>query len=121
MVTLQAPYDLIQATILLPSANLGDTISPQIKVNIRNSMSGKIYSTIKTNSRYKLEMDFSLTNAKARELDMFIQYYNSLPWRLYDWNDTLYKVYLTTNPVSLTPVGLNSVNARLEFEGFKIV
>ena len=62
-ITLQAPYDLIQATILLPSANLGDYIAPQTKVNIRNSMTGKIFSTVKTNNRYKLEMDLSLTLA----------------------------------------------------------
>lgn len=120
-ITLQAPYDLIQATILLPSANLGDYISPQVKVNIRNSMSGIIYSTIKTNNRLKLEFDLSITQAKARELDQFNEFYNALPWRFYDWNDTLYKVFLTTNPLQFTNVSVSSVSVRLEFEGVKIV
>lgn len=66
-------------------------------------------------------MDLSLTLAKARELDMFNEFYNALPWRFYDWNDTLYKVYLLSNPLQFTTVGYNSVDVRLEFEGTKIV
>ncbi len=119
--TFQAPYDLIETTMKMPSANLGDDIAPQIKVTIRNSMTNKIYSTIKTNNRVKVSWDFSLTNAKARELVEFANTYNSVFWRIYDWNDTCYRVMLMTNPLPITLVGRNSVNVRLEFEGTIVV
>lgn len=120
-VTLQAPYDLIQASILLPSPNLGDEISPEVKVSIRNSMNGVIYSTVKTHNRFKFTWDLNLTNAKARELYVFNEYYNSMPWRVFDWNDVLYRAYLLSNPLQFTFVSRNSVDVRLEFEGTKIV
>ena len=120
-VTFQAPYDLIQGTILLPSANLGDYIARQDKTIIRNSMSGVLYSTVKTTGRVKLDWEFSLTNAKYRELYQFILAYNSVYWRVYDWNDTMYRAQLITNPVQFTPVSKNSVGCRLEFEGTLIV
>lgn len=116
-IDIQAPFDLIQTTMRLPSPNLGDHISPQIKVNVRNSYDGTIYSTIKTNNRVKLEWEFNLTNAKVRELNEFILAYNTEYWRIYDWNETCYKVILVTNPIPTTPVGRNSVNVRLELEG----
>ena len=120
-ITFQAPYDLIQGTILLPSANLGDYIARQDKTIIRNSMSGVLYSTVKTTGRVKLDWEFSLTNAKYRELYQFILAYNSVYWRVYDWNDTMYRAQLITNPVQFTPVSKNSVGCRLEFEGTLIV
>lgn len=120
-ITFQAPYDLIQATIQLPSANLGDYIAPQAKTIIRNSMDGTLYSTVKTNNRIKFDWDISLTNAKARELDQFIAAYNSYYWRVYDWNENMYRAVLLTNPIQFTPVSKNSVNVRLEFEGALIV
>ena len=119
-ITLQAPYGLIQATILLPSGNLGDSISPRLKVNIRNAMDGTIYSTIKTSNRVTLSWDLDLTLAKFRELDQFCEAYTSIPWRVYDWNDIQYKVILMSNPLQSTIVGYNTVNTRLEFEGFQI-
>ena len=120
-ITFQAPYDLIQGTILLPSANLGDYIARQDKTIIRNSMSGVLYSTVKTTGRVKLDWEFSLTNAKYRELYQFILAYNSVYWRVYDWNDNMYRAQLITNPVQFTPVSKNSVGCRLEFEGTLIV
>lgn len=117
---LQAPYQLIQTTVLLPSPELGDYISPQVKVNIRNSENGVIYSTVKSNNKVKFEWDFRLTPAKARELRLFIDNYNALDWRITTWEDELYKMKLLTNPVEFTPVSAYTTITRLEFEGIKI-
>jgi len=107
--------------MILPSANLGDYTSPQIKTIIRNSMDGTIYSTVKTNNRLKLDWELSMTNAKARELFNFVSAYHSQFWRVYDWNDTCYRALLITNPITFTPISMNTVTARLEFEGTIIV
>lgn len=120
-VILQAPFDLIQATIFLPSAQLSDPTSPQIKVQINNSMSGSIYSTIKTNNRIKFEWDFDLSHAKARELLNFNEYYNSFKWRVTDWNSNVYYMNCLTNPLQVTQISSSSSKVRMELEGIQIV
>lgn len=120
-VTIQAPYDLMQCTIVLPSPNLGDSVAPRIKTIIRNSMDGTIYSSVKTNNRLKFEWDFDVTNAKGREIMAFVEAYSTMFWRVYDWNEKCYRLMLITNPVQMTPVGRNSINIRLEFEGTEVV
>lgn len=121
MIILQAPFDVIQTTILLPSPQFGDYTSPQIKVTIRNAEDGTIYSTVKTSDRDKLEWDFQLTHAKARELACFIEAYNGHMWRVTTVDEYVYYAYLLTNPVEFSPVSLSTTNVRLEFEGTRIV
>jgi hypothetical protein len=120
-VILQAPFDLIQATVFLPSAKLSDSTAPQIKVQIRNSMSGVIYSTVKTNSRLKFQWTFELTHAKARELLNFNEYYNSLKWRVTDWNANVYYMNCLTSPLEVTPVSLSTSVVHLELDGTQIL
>ncbi len=117
---LQAPYELIQTTILLPSPELGDYTSPQVKTSIRNSENGVIYSTVKSNLGIKFEWDFRLTHAKARELRLFLDNYNSKFWRVTTWEDEMYKMKLLTNPVDFSPISLTTTITRLEFEGIRI-
>jgi len=120
-VILQAPFDLIQATVFLPSAQLSDSTAPQVKVQIRNSMSGLIYSTVKTNNRIKFDWTFSLSHAKARELLNFSEYYNALKWRVTDWNGNVYYMFCLNNPLEVTQVTLSTSTVHLELEGVKVV
>ncbi len=120
MIILQAPHNLIQATIALPSPDFGDYISPQVKVNIRNSEDGVIYSTVKTAERDKLEFELDLTPSKARELEAFVNAYNAMLWRLTTHLEEVYYVHLLTNPVEFSQLSRNTVSVHLEFEGTKV-
>lgn len=120
-VIIQAPWDLIQTTTLLPSPNFGDYINPQVETVIRNSENGVIYSYVKTNERVKRSWDFRLTVNKSKELFAFIERYGSLEWRITDWEDRVYKMKLLTNPVEFTSTGPGMVSTRLEFEGVRLV
>lgn len=120
---LQAPLPLIQSTVMLPSPTLGDAISPQSEVTISNSMSGVIYSYVKSNDRIRLIWDFNaLTLEKAIELREFIDTYLNYSWRVTDHQERVYSVQLVNVPVEFTTVGRGEYRScRLEMEGRQLV
>ena len=121
MVYLQVPFDLIQTTIMLPNPKLGDTTNNQIDMQARNSMNGTLYTYVKTSDRIKKVWDFRLTREKSIELETFLDYYNQLEFRVVDWNDKEYRMWLTNYPVSFERQFMNNeTNVRLEFEGTEL-
>ena len=121
MMYLSAPWDLIQATTMLPNPELGNLVNNQIEVQARNSMNNTLYTYIKSNDREKLVYDIRLTRAKSLELETFIDYYIAQEYRLIDYDDVSYRVFLTNNPFEFTRQYFNNETVvRLEFEGFKI-
>lgn len=119
-VWIQAPWDLVQTTTQLPSPNLGNLKNNAINVNIRNSIDGTIYSYVRTNDRKVMAWDFVLTRAKALELQMFVEAYNDIEWRVTTWEEEVYRCFLISDP-DFTQVLKNDVTqVRLEFEGVRI-
>lgn len=131
-----APWDLIQTTTMLPDPQLGDLRSKILSVNIRNAINGNFYSYKKSNTtyvlddnnemqkldRYRLIWEFKLRRGKADELKAFIETYSGYRWRVVDWMERVYRVYLVNDPVDftcLTGDGLHIV--RLELEGERFV
>lgn len=120
-VYLQAPWDLIQTTMLLPSPGLGNTKELAIETTIRNSVNGTLYSYNKTNDRVKLSWDFTLRRGKAEELKAFMESYYGVEWRVTDWDEKVYKMYLVNNPLDLTFINrAGMVNVKLELEGTQL-
>lgn len=120
---LQAPHSLIQTTIMLPSPQLGDAVMPQSEVTISNSMSGQVYSYVKSNDRLKIIWEFNaLTLEKATELREFIDTYLNYSWRAVDHIDRVYVVNLVNVPVEFTSVSRGEYRScRLEMEGKQVV
>lgn len=118
MIYLQAPWDLVQATIMLPNPQLGNLFNNDIDVNIRNSMSGEIYSYIKTNDQVKISWDLLLTREKSLELETFIEYYCSYEWRIIDHFDRSYRMFLMNEPFDVNRIKRGELTSvKLELEG----
>lgn len=120
-VYLSAPWDLIQATIRLPSPQVGNLRNNQLDVAIRNSMNGTLYSYVKSSDRLKFAWDLFLTRQKALELEYFIEYYDEYEWRVTDWEENVYRMYLINDPFDFTRISKDELTTvRLELEGFLI-
>ena len=120
-VYLQAPHELIQTSIELPSPNLGDTYNPASEVVIRNAMSGKLYSYTKSNNRIEFSWDFNLAKEKAIELEEFIKVYSAENIRIIDWRERVYLVKLVNLPVDFAAIAINErQQIRLQFEGERL-
>lgn len=120
-VFLSAPWDLIQATTQLPSPQFGDPTNNQSEITVRNSMNGVIYSYVKSTDRVKRVWDFILTRDKSYELEEFMKYYSDKELRVTDWDENVYRMYVTNNPIDFTRVSKgNLTNVRLELEGLQI-
>ena len=120
-VYLQAPYPLTQCTTMLPNPGLGNTKELPIETTIRNSTNGDLYSYNKTNNRVKLAWDFNLRRGKAEELKMFLQSYYGVEWRVTDWNEVSYRVYLVNNPLDFTFTNKAGITVvKLELEGTQL-
>lgn len=118
---LQAPSELIQATIQLPPQKFGDSIEPVIVMNAKNSMNGTLYTYIKTSENVKIVWEFLLTEQKAIELEEFIKAYLTYNWRAIDSEDRVYIVKLTNVPIEFTTVGKSEFKrVHLEFEGVQV-
>lgn len=118
----QAPWDLIQATVQLPSPQQGDLTNNQSEVNIRNSMNGTLYSYVKSTNRVKKTWDFLITRQKSLELEQFIEHYSELELRVIDWNEYVYRFFIINNPIDFTRISKdNFTNVRLELEGIRIL
>lgn len=120
-VYLQAPHELLQTSIQLPSPNLGDTLNPASEITIRNSMNGVLYSYVKSNGRIEFTWEFNLAKEKAIELEEFIKAYSSENIRVVDWRERVYLVKLVNLPISFSAMSLNErQQIRLQFEGVRL-
>lgn len=136
---LQAPHELIQATIMLPTPKFGDTQNPEPEIDIRNAQSGKLYSYVKANQRLTLFYDFILEQEKAIELREFVKIYSAENIRLTDWRERVYLVKLINVPLTFQTIGRGvnitlteppyegviskqeRLSVRLQFEGTRLV
>jgi len=120
-VILQAPFDFLQPSIVLPCALFGDTENIVSEVTLRRSMNGATQTHIKTNSNRRLNYTFRLLDRqKAVEVVEFFKFYNSDLIRLTNWKGEVWKVNLLTNPIDFVKTGRFATDVSLEFEGIKL-
>ena len=124
-VLLQAPYNFIQTSVVLPPPLFGDTENLISNINLRRAMNGLIYTYVKSSKSKILKYTFRLTRMKALELEEFFRYYNSYEIKMQNWKGEIWKVNLTTNPIDFVQTGRDAptedrTDVNIEFEGVKI-
>jgi hypothetical protein len=119
---ISAPLPLPKVTVVLPSAELGDSRTPQAGVDLMQSMDGtETYTYIRSNNRLTLLLSFNLTRMKSLELREFVRVYFRAPWHVTLHDGSTYRCQLAGKPVEQVGEGRaagwpggESVNVRLE-------
>ena len=121
MIKLEAPYPTIQTISFLPDPTFNDSENEQISINKQYTMSGSIYTYVKTsNNRRKLTYNFELPILKSLELKAFIESYIGSKIKVTDHLDSIWIVQFTSNPFEYTTIGPQEYTTiQLELEGFK--
>lgn len=123
MIILQAPLPNLQTTTVLPSSQFSDSQSPRLKIDMKQSMNGTLYSYVKSNARQKLQYPITLSRMKALELRAFILAYYRAGIRLTNHLNEVWDVKFTANPFEFSgksrssDPGNEAVDITLEFEG----
>ncbi len=128
MLTLQAPYPLLQTTTILPDPKFSDSEGLMIVVTRKLAMDGTKYTYIKNKGRRKLSWSFRLTRNKALELRAFIQCYFASPIQVTYYNGRVWVGNFVENPFefdtaesagpAIRPLPQGEfVQIQLEFEG----
>ena len=103
---IQAPYPLMQSTLLLPSPREGNQKGLASTVQTMRSMNGKLYTYIKSKrARQAMQWDFVGTKDKGREAVAFVSAWAGGPVRIKDHKEVLRVGYLTINPLELAGEG----------------
>lgn len=117
---LQAPHGLIQTTSKLPSPFLDNGEALDVVMNRRRAMDGTLHSYVKTTGEKNLTYTFLLDRLKALEVKEFVRVYIDEYIRLTDHNSDVWKVRLTSEPLSLTELRDGLVELQLEFIGVQL-
>lgn len=127
MILLQAPVPGVQTTSVLPNPSFNDAESIRASVRMQQSMDGTLYTTVKRGGRSKLLYEFSLSRAKALELEAFYAAYFDKKIRMTNHKGEVWEGYITVNPFETTAAGRAGgwpgdevVSATIEFEGEKL-
>jgi len=98
----QAPYPLVQSTLLLPSPREGNQKNLAASVQTMRSMDGTLYTYIKSKRERKVwQWDFLGTKDKGRESVEFIKLYAGGPVSVKDHEGISHIGYITINPLEL--------------------
>lgn len=132
--TIESPV----GTIILPAPELGDSFSPKVTVNVKKTVTGKIYTYVKTNLNDKFIFSWVLGLYKALELKAYIDanvndsnFYKNY-YTLYLWNGEIWKAKIISVEIPLTfesvwqnsgnnNAELEKVTVSIQFEGSKIL
>ena len=120
---LSAPLPGLQTTCIFPSPSFGDSESPSLGIDIKQSMNGTLYTYVKANARSKLQYRLVLSRMKALELRAFVQAYYRAGIRLTNHKGEVWDVKFTINPFEFSGQGRSSdpggstITIDLEFEG----
>ena len=121
MIIMMAPHSLVQTTCLFPNPLVGDSVAARDSMNPIMSMSGLIYTYVKSNDRKALVFTFDLYKEKAIELLEFYKVYNSEEIRLTLWNGEVWVVKFTNDEADFEHLGRTpSSIIQLTFEGRKL-
>lgn len=121
-VLLQAPFNLIQTSVILPNPLLDDNESLVSNLMLRRSMTNVPYTYVQTSKNRRLRYTFILNRMKALELEAFFDSYNGADIKMLNWKGEIWKVKLITNPVDFVQTrraepGGDGTDVNLEFEG----
>ena len=124
-VRLQAPFDSISASIILPNPLLDDSENLISNITLRKSMNNVMYTYVKSSSSRVLRYTFTLNRNKALELQNFFRDHHSNSIRMDNWKGETWKVKVKSNPLDFvkntrySPTGPR-VDVSLEFEGDRV-
>jgi hypothetical protein len=121
-ILLQAPFSLIQTSVILPNPLLDDNESLVSDFTLRRTMSNVPYTYVKTTKNRRLRYTFTLNRMKALELEAFFDAYNGADIKMLNWKGEIWKVKLINNPIDFTQTrraepGGDRTDVNLEFEG----
>jgi len=125
---IQSPFPGPILTNYLPNPQLGDTVGATGTLGFKRSMNGTRYAYVKSRDRRKkLLWTFTLSKAKAMEMQAFFDVYNGEQVQITDHIGKVYVGNFTSNPFEFEAVGRSvaspGYNSRhqiqLEFEGFE--
>lgn len=124
-VLLQAPFNLIQTSVILPNPLLDDNESLISNLTLRRSMNGTPRTYVKTSKNRRLRYTFTMNRLKALELEGFCKAYNGTTIKMLNWKGEIWKVKLITNPIDFVQTrryepGGDRTDVNLEFEGVKL-
>lgn len=119
---LQAPFELIQTSVILPNPLLDDGENLISNLTVRRSMDGTARAYVQTSKNRRLKYTFTLARMKALEAEAFFDAYNGATIKMLNWKGEIWKVKLITNPLDFVQTkyyGLDGdrTDVNLEFEG----
>jgi len=104
-VTLSAPYPKTKVTTVLPDPQLGNTRTTESNVQLKRTMTGKLWSYVQSTNKEILVLSFIITRQKDFELAEFVRIYLTADWKLIDHNGKEWKVKLLGEPLRRNSVG----------------
>lgn len=120
-VYLQAPFNSIASTVILPAPLWGDTENIASEMRLLRAMNGVIRTYVKTTKNRRLTYTFRLLErAKAVELLTFLKSYDSEKMKLTNWKGEVWEVNLLNNPSDFVQTRRYGTDIALEFEGEKL-
>lgn len=99
-----APYPTPRVTLILPSAQLGDTTATEQTTTVQRTMTGDTFTHVKTNDRRKMNIVLRMTRMKSLELQEFMRLYYRAEWRVTLYDDTVWAAKLLNFPVKFRTV-----------------
>jgi hypothetical protein len=124
-VLLQAPFGLIQTSVIIPNPLLDDNQSLVSNLTLRRSMDNTVRTYVKKSLNHRLRYTFSLSRLKSLELEAFFDSYNGADIKMLNWKGEIWKVKLITNPVDFVQTGRaepggDRTDVNVEFEGVMV-
>jgi hypothetical protein len=104
-ISISAPYPKAKVTTILPDPQLGNSRTPESNVQLKRSMTGRLWSYVQSNANEILSMTFVITRQKDFELAEFIRVYLTADWELIDHNGKKWKVKLLGDPIRRESIG----------------
>ena len=121
-ILLQAPFEFIQTSVILPNPLLDDNESLVSNLTLRRSMDNTPRTYVQTSSSRRLRYTFTLNRLKALELEAFFNSYNGANIKMLNWKGEIWNVKLITNPIDFVQTrraepGGDRTDVNVEFEG----
>jgi len=121
------------SSIILPAAEFGDTFAPKLQNTLKKTVTGKIYTYIKTNQASKISLTFTIGLKKALELQVFLKTndFKSF-YTLSLWNGEIWSVKIISSDINsaLTTLShegrwqggeIDKMSVTVDFEGVKLL